>query len=329
MIKLGLFILLFSMSVSFVSAAELCYVGNGGHIYLHSVGSDGDIPAGLQKEFGKLSGLLGRKSTADKRVTPESLTGGICRMPQWLDKDTIIFVYDLKPDSIPPKTKVDILSLKTGSIEWITALAGSVSIGFDKASGTVDFMKTLKKNPDSEAGEVYLGQYGLSTRKAKSALAFRSYGYMAPKPIYRWPDQTMRLVPVATSDVSDQVGVYSTVKKKLVPVKWLGDKWKRDNMGGWATTAMAPGSGCLAMSVLGGQGELQCTLGRIDTASGAVTKMQSTRAIARGPVFSLDGSRIAWWEENLTEATKTVWLSPVSDPSPRKIAGGWDPAWRP
>ena len=326
--RIGLLILgvLAVVSAGF-AAPELCYVGNGGHLYLHKMDAGGGLPS----ELGDLSKLLGVKPGGDKRITPEDLAGGVCRMPQWLDHDRIIFIYDLKPDAMPPKTKVGILNLTTKSIQWVSSLGGSACIGFDKASKTVDFMKMTKKNPDSESGEVYLGNYVLATGKGKSAFAYKSWGYMTPKPIYRWPDSTLRLLAVGTSDVSDQVGVYSPAKKKFVPVKWLEDKWKASNIGGWATMAMSPGpGGVFAMSVLSSDnGQMSCTLARIEKSSGAVTKLHSSSAMVRSPAFSADGAWIAWCEDNLQEASKTVWVSPISDPSPQKIAGGWDPAWRP
>lgn len=305
------------ISASFSSAAELCYVGDKGHIYIHKI-----IPlTGVPQEM--LSGK-------DKRITPQSLTGGVCRMPQWLDRDRIVFIYDLSPDSTPAKTKVGILNLKTSEVKWIPLLAGSVCFGYDKGSNSLDFMKTLKKNPDSDAFEVYLGQYGLSTGKAKSAPAFKGYGSMYPKPVYRWPDATLRLIPIATSDVSDQLAVYSPAKKKFVEVKWLQDKWKTDHLGGWATIAMAPGpSRTFAMAVFGGQGELTCTLSRTNLDNDAITRVRRSPAIIRGPAFSSDGKQIAWWEESMRDRSLTVWVSPLMEPEPVKLASGRDPAWRP
>ena len=252
-------------------------------------------------------------------------------MPQWLDRDRIIFVYDLKPDSVPPKTKVGILNLGTKAVQWISTLGGSVCIGYDKASKSVEFMKLTKKNPDSESSEVYLGNYMLATSKGKSALAYKSWGYMTPKPIFRWPDPSLRLLAVGTSDVSDQVGVYSPAKKKFVPVKWLEDKWKSANIGGWATVALVPGpGGAFAMSVLNSEdGRMTCTLARVDKSSGAVKKIQSSSGMILSPAFSADGAWVAWFEDDLTRGTKTVWASPVSNPSPRKVASGAAPAWRP
>jgi hypothetical protein len=312
---------------AFGAAPELCYVGSSGHLYLHSAGAQ--TSNDVQKGLNQLSKLLGSKIAEDKRITPDDLTGGQCRMPTWLDRNRIAFIYDLSPDSIPARTKVGILSLDTKKVVWIPALSGSIAIGYDKATGAIDFMKMVKKNPDSESSEVYLGQYVLKTAKGKSALAFKSWGYLFPKPIYRWPDASCRLVPVGTSDVSDQVGVFSLTKKKFVPVKWLKDEWKNANLGGWATTAMAPGpKGVFAMSVLGGQGQLTCSLGVVDKATDAVKRIHSTSAIVRGPGFSSDGSWIAWWEESLQGGSKTVWISPTSSPAAQKISDARDPAWR-
>ena len=284
------------------AAPDLCYAGKGGHLYLHS------------------------GTGADARITPDDLTDGICRMPQWVDRDKIIFVYDLSPDSMPPKTKVGVLKVSSKRIQWIAPLAGSTAIGYDMASGSIDFMRMTKQDTNSESSEVHLGQCDLKTGKANIAPAYKSWGHLTPKPIFRWPDASSRLVPVGTSDVSDQVGVYSLAKKKFVPVKWLDDKWKNASLGGWAVTAVYPSpKGMLAMAVIGDQ--MNCSLSIV--AGTAVKKLQTTKAVIRGPVISLDGSMIAWCEDNLSEASKTIWVGPTSKAGPQKIADGWDPAWRP
>ena len=325
---LGVLAVVIAVSASaFGAAPELCYVGSGGHLYLHSVGAQtsNDLPKGLNQ----LSKLLGgSKSGGDKRITRDDLTGGQCRMPQWLDRNRIAFIYDLSPDSIPARTKVGILSLDTKKVVLIPALSGSIAIGYDKATGAIDFMKMVKKNPDSESSEVYLGQYVLKTAKGKSAFAFKSWGTLVPKPIYRWPDASSRLVPVGTSDVSDQVRVYSLARKKFVSVKWLKDEWKTANLGGWAAMAMSAGpKGALAMSVVGEQ--LTCGLFLVN--GNSVQKIRSSKNVIHGPAVSSNGSLIAWYEDDpsISPTAKTLWISPTSDPKPQKVADGRDPAWRP
>ena len=330
--KLIICLLLLAISACYsYAASDLCYVGSNGHLYLRS----GAITAELQELENKLKmiGLLGGPNP-NKQITPNDMTGGNGRMPLWLDKNKIIFVYDLNPDSSQPKTKIGILNLQTDKLDWIPSLGGSISIGFDKASNTVDYMKILKKNLDSDAFDVYLGQYSISTGKAKSTLAYKGWGYIYPKLMYRWPEPGLRLVPVGTSDVSDQYGVYSTSKKKFVPVKWLNDDWKNANLHSYAVMAMAPGpNNLIAMSVFATEpteeGQMISNLYLVNKSTDAVTKIRSTSAMLRSPAFSPDGSMIAWSEENLTENTKTVWISPISSPKPQNIAKGWDPAWRP
>ncbi|MCX6376307.1 MAG: hypothetical protein NTU88_09805 [Armatimonadetes bacterium] len=329
---LGVLAVVIAVSASaFGAAPELCYCGNGGRLYLHSGGAD--VPNDVQKSLNQLSKLLGgSKSGGDKRITPDDLTGGQCRMPHWLDRNRIVFIYDLSPDSIPARTKVGILSLDTKKVVWIPALSGSIAIGYDKATGAIDFMKMVRKNPDSESSEVYIGQYVLKTGKAKSAFAFKSWGYLFPKPIYRWPDASCRLVPVGTSDVSDQVEVFSLTKKKFVPVKWLSDSWKQSALGTFAVMAMSPvPKPLLAMSAIrsGEGGALNTALYVVNASTGAASKVLNSSSIIRGPSFSSDGSWIAWWEESLQGGSKTVWISPTSSPAAQKISDGRDPAWRP
>lgn len=314
------------------AASDLCYVGSSGHLYLRSGGtSAANLPNELQGGLNKLNGIIGGASGGDKQITPNDMTGGICRMPLWLDSNRIIFVYDLNPNSSQPKTKVGILNLQTKKVDWISSLGGSISIGFDKATNTVDYMKILKKNTESDAFDVYLGQYSISKGKANSSLAYRGWGYIYPKLMWRWPEPGLRLLPVGTSDVSDQYGVYSPAKKKFIPLKWFNDDWKNANLHGWAVMSMGTGpNGMFAMSVFAGEeGQMGSNLFLLNKSTDAVKKVQTASATVRSPAFSSDGSMIAWSEENFNDSSKTVWISPTSNPRPQNIAKGWDPAWRP
>ena len=291
-----------------MAAQELCFVGNGGHLYLQSIGG------------------------SPKQITPDSLTGGICRIPQWMDGNQILFIYDLKPDAEQPKTKVGIFNLQTRNIKWLTSLAGSISVGYDKRTKTIDYMKILRKPPYMETFDVYLGEYPLSTGKAKSSKVFGGGGAIQPKPIWRWPEPGLRLVPLGTSDVSDQMGVWSPSKHRMVSIKWLTDNWKSSKLDTYAVMSFSPGPGKLAASVIGsGEGGLVTILYTINPSNEAVSKIRNSAGVIRSPGFSTDGSWIAWCEEDYQESpsTKTVWASPLSSPQPKKLGGGWDPAWRP
>lgn len=258
----------------------------------------------------------------DKRVT--------YHLPIWTDHNHILFIRSEKSN-----TQVGIIDVPSKSIKWFPSLAGADSIGYN--SGKIDYVKVAVNKQEGDEVDVYFGTCDPATAKATSKLAYGSLGGVDYHRIYAWPKPSMRVVPIGTSDPSDQVMVYDMASNKS---RWVLSEKERCKLFGiveefyWLSIfAFATGpNGVLAMYIVGQPGGL-CV---VKPSVGKVTWISKTAANVGSVVMSHDGRWLAYdrveethWTNGECFENRSLWISSTSNPRPWKVCEGWEADFRP
>lgn len=310
-------------AASVVCLVLACLTARSGPLQSGSVRTPGEIcyASGNQLWLRNLSAGTTIKLTdeKDKRAT--------YHLPQWIDHNRILFIRSETSDG--DKTQVGIIDVRSKTIKWFPCLAGADSIGYNSAK--IDYIKVADNQSESDVVDVYFGRCDPTTAKATSKRVYGTWGGVDYHRIYAWPQPSMRILPVGTSDVSDQVVVYDTALGKCVTPGLLSDRERRKLFGIGeygipAVFTLAPGpNGILAMYVVAQQDGL-CI---IKPGVSKVVWVSKTAANVGSVVISRDGRWLAYDRTDVNSENRSLWISSTSDPKPWKVCEGWDADFRP
>lgn len=274
------------------------------------------------------------------QLSPDSGEEGSYHIPQWLDRNRVLFVY--QAGSVFGKTKVGVLDTRTRSVSWIDSLSGAIGLGYDSKSGAIDYLKAIASRDDNMLFTYYLSSLVPSTGKKSSSTPFSGgYGLITDYSIVRrWPNRESRLLLTATSEVSDRQMVYDTKLRKLCEISALSRAWRKKALAGsYELMSVTPGpAGSLAGSFMRSGTNDRSVLCAVVGPGKCSTVADVPDRFISSPAFSADGKHLVWvqatnmWNggDETSRLEQEIWAKRLSAGSQAvRLCSGWDPAWRP